>query len=176
MDKSTFAIILSLLAIIISGTAAFSLSIDLENPSFILGTLTLLVTLLVGWQIYNKIELDAKVQKAIDKQVAKGANTALFVALAQQGRSAYNRDDKADAIQSLLNALCVWEKEMKSPLAKESYDYCITKLSALCKNVTFEVECAEEKDAYLKAVLKTGNRELVDFVAQIRVKELKEAL
>ena len=142
MEKSTFAIIISAIAIFIAGVAAFSLDMNLENASFTLGTLSLLVALLVGWQIYNKIAFDAKVQKAIDKQVSLGANTALFVALAQQGKSAYNRDDKADAIQSLLNALCVWEKEMKSPLAEEAYDYCIVKLTMLSKEGEFGVEDA----------------------------------
>lgn len=169
MDKSTISIILSILAIIVAGTAAFSLDFNLENASFTLGTLSLLVTLLVGWQIYNKIAFDAKVQKAIDKQVSLGANIALFVALAQQGKSAYNRDDKADAIQSLLNALCAWDKEMKSPLSEEAYNYCITKLTALSKDVVFGVEDAEEKDAYMKAALNTGNREIIDFVTQIKV-------
>ena len=84
MEKSTFAIIISAIAIFIAGVAAFSLDMNLENASFTLGTLSLLVALLVGWQIYNKIAFDAKVQKAIDKQVSLGANTALFVALAQQ--------------------------------------------------------------------------------------------
>lgn len=169
MNRSSFAIIISIIAIFISGVAAFSLDMNLENASFTLGTLSLLVALLVGWQIYNKIAFDAKVQKAIDKQISLGANTALFVALAQQGKSAYNRDDKADAIQSLLNALCVWDTKMKSPLAKEAYDYCITKLTMLSKEVGFGVEDAEEKDAYLKAALNTGNRELIDFVTQIKV-------
>lgn len=169
MNKSTFALILSSLAIIIAGMAAFSLELNLENASFTLGVLSLLVALLVGWQIYNKIAFDAKVQKAIEKQVSLGANIALFVSLAQQGKSAFNRGDKADAIQSLLNALCVWDKEMKSPLSKEAYDYCITKLTVLSKNVVFEVEEAEEKDAYLKAALNTGIREIIDFVTQIKV-------
>lgn len=172
MDRrlSIIAIIISIIAIIIAGVAAFSLELNFQNSSFTIGTLTLLVTLLVGWQIYNKIEFDAKVQKAIDKQVRKGANIALFVALSQQGKSAFNRDDKAEAIQSMLNALCVWDKEMETPMAKEAYDYCIMNLSVLCKNVIFEVEFAEEKDAYMKAALKTGNRELIDFVTQIKIR------
>lgn len=169
MNKSTFAIIISVIAIFIAGVAAFSLDLNLENASFTLGTLSLLVALLVGWQIYNKISFDSKLQKAIDKQVSLGANIALFVALAQQGKSAYNRDDKSDAIQSLLNALCIWDAKMKSPLAKEAYNYCITKLTMLSKEVGFRVEDAEEKDAYLKAALNTGNRELIDFATQIQV-------
>ena len=58
---------------------------------------------------------------------------------------------------------------MKSPLAKEAYAYCITKQTMLSKEVGFGVEDAEEKNTYLKAALNTGNRELIDFVTQIKV-------
>lgn len=62
-----FSLIFSILAVIIVGTTAFSLEFKFENSSFTLGTLTLLVTLLIGWQIYNKIELDDRVRKELDK-------------------------------------------------------------------------------------------------------------
>lgn len=158
------------MAIIIAGTTAFSFSIDLENSSFTLGTLTLLVTLLVGWQIYNKIEFDNRIRKAIDEQVEKGSNMALFVALAQQGNIAYNRDDKANAIQSMLNALCIWNDSMNTPLAKEAYNNCVNKLIAMSKGIVFEVEEADERDAYIKAALKTGEQELINFTTQIKVR------
>ncbi len=173
MDKSTFSIILAVLAIIIAGTAAFSLSIDLENSSFTIGVLTLLVTLLVGWQIYSKIDFDHKIRNAINKQVEKGSNMALFVALAQQGKSAYNRKDKTDAIQSLLNALCVWDDTMDTPLAKEAYEYCITRLLAIGKGIIFEVENPEERAAYIKATLRTGHQELINFATQIKIRDKK---
>ena len=171
MDKSSFAIIISIIAIFIAGVSAFSLEFNLENSSFVLGTLTLLVTLLVGWQIYNKIEFDNRIRKAIDEQVEKGSNMALFVALAQQGNSAYNRDDKANAIQSMLNALCIWNESMDTPLAKEAYNNCVTKLIAMSKGIVFEVEEADERDAYIKAALKTGEQELINFATQIKVRE-----
>ena len=169
-NLSKLSAILSVLAIIIAGTAAFSFKTNLENASFVLGTLTLLVTLLVGLQIYNKIELEDRFRMELDKQVQIGANTALFVALAQLGRSSFNKGDKVDAIQSLLNALCVWEEDMNTPLAQEAYDYCISRLSQLTKDVMFEVGDADEKDSYIKAILKTGEKELVGFATRITVK------
>ena len=171
MDKSSFAIIISIIAIFIAGVSSFSLDFNLENSSFVLGTLSLLVTLLVGWQIYNKIEFDNRIRRAIDEQVEKGSNMALFVALAQQGNSAYNRDDKANAIQSMLNALCIWNESMDTPLAKEAYNICVTKLIAMSKGIVFEVEEADERDAYIKAALKTGEQELINFATQIKVRE-----
>ena len=166
-----FSLIFSFLAVIIAGTTAFSLDFKFENSSFTLGFLTLLVTLLIGWQIYNKIELDDRVSKELDKRVQAGANTALFVALAQLGRSSFNKGDKTDAIQSLLNALCVWDDKMNSPMAKDAYSYCISRLTTLTKDIIFEVEETDEKNLYTKAILNTGEKDLIDFVTRITVKK-----
>lgn len=174
LNLSKLSAILSVLAIIIAGFSAFSLEMNFENASFVLGTLTLLVTLLIGWQIYNKIELEDRVRKELDKCVQAGTNTALFVALAQLGRSSFNKGDKADAIQSLLNALCIWEDNMDSPLAKEAYDYCISRLILLTKDITFVVEDKAEKESYIKAILNTGEKDLMDFATRITVKESPE--
>lgn len=174
LNLSKLSAILSVLAIILAGISAFSLEMNLDNASFVLGTLTLLVTLLIGWQIYNKIELEDRVRKELDKRVQAGTNTALFVALAQLGRSSSNKGDKADAIQTLLNALCVWEDYMDSPLAKEAYDYCVSRLLSLTKDITFVVEDKAEKDSYIKAILKTGENGLMDFATRITVKESPE--
>lgn len=174
LSLSKLSAILSVLAIFIAGISAFSLEMNLENASFVLGTLTLLVTLLIGWQIYNKIELEDRFRKELDKYVKAGTNTALFVALAQLGRSSFNKGDKADAIQSLLNALCVWEDNMDSPLAKEAYDYCLSRLILLTKDNTFVVEDKAEKDSYIKAIIKTGENDLMDFPTRIIIKESPE--
>ena len=180
MDKSTFAIIISAIAIFIASVAAFSLEVDFQNSSFTIGTLTLLVTLLVGWQIYTVLDIDKRIQgkisvmeKAVDDKIMKEAETVLFVSLAQLGMTLTHRatrketmqhDNKADAIQMLLNALCIWSQhDLNSESAKEAYQYCTTTLIELCDNVVFYVEKVEEKDLYVQAALKTGNRKLIDF-------------
>ena len=169
MDKSVFAIIISIIAIFIAGVAAFSLEFDFQNSSFTIGALTLLVTLLVGWQIYNTIGIEDKIHKVAKKEAEmeaeKASKIAMLVTFAQQGRATYNKRNIADTISSLFIALAIWEKEMDSPLAKEAYNYCIDKLTEILKpNIIFEVESAEEKDTYLKAALKTEMRLLIDFV------------
>lgn len=176
MDKSVFAIIISSIAIFIAGVAAFSLEFDFQNSSFTIGALTLLVTLLVGWQIYNTIGIEDKIHKVAKKEAEEEAEKAskivMLVTFAQQGRAAKNKGNIADAISSLFNALVIWEKGMDSPLAKETYNYCFDKLTEIFKkNVIFEVESAEEKDIYLKAALKTEMRQLIDIVTnQVVVK------
>ena len=168
MNKSTFAIIISIIAIFIAGVAASSLEFDFQNSSFTIGALTLLVTLLVGWQIYNTIGIEDKIHKVAKKEAEeeaeKASKIAMLVTFAQQGRAANNKGNIADAISSLFNALAIWEKGMDSPLAKEAYNYCIDKLTEISKlDVVFDVESAEEKDIYIKAALKTEIRPLIDF-------------
>ncbi|MBO4483037.1 MAG: hypothetical protein J5735_04395 [Prevotella sp.] len=164
MNKSTFAIIISIIAIFIAGVAASSLEFDFQNSSFTIGALTLLVTLLVGWQIYNTIGIEEKIHNEVEKEADKASKIAMLVTFAQLGRTADNKKNIANAISSLFNALAIWEKEMDSPLAKEAYNYCIDKLTEISKqDVIFEVESAEEKDIYIKAALKTEVRPLIDF-------------
>ena len=179
MDKSVFAIIISSIAIFIAGVAAFSLEFDFQNSSFTIGALTLLVTLLVGWQIYNTIGIEGKIHKVAKKEAEeeaeKASKIAMLVTFAQQGRATNNKGNIADAISSLFNALAIWEKGMDSPLAKEAYNYCIDKLTEIFRrDVIFEVESAEEKDIYLKAALKTEVRLLIDFVTERVVVKLKD--
>ena len=185
MNKCDYAIIISGLAILIACCAAFPLPFDCQSASFVVGVLSLLVTVLVAWQIYNTIDFKKRIDKiekrmiVLEKDVKTKANTVLFVSLAQLGRSAYNKINKnsvtgnmerADAIQSLLNALCLWDKEMNTPIAKEAYDYCTSKLLILIKDIEFEVEYAEEKDTYVMAAMKTNLRELIDFTTSITIK------
>lgn len=183
---SVIAFMLSGFSVLMSGCVAFSLPLDGNNASFTLGTLSLLVTVLIGWQIYSKIDIEIRVKETekelrdLKRKTEIDTKTALFVSLTQLGKSAFNKIDKdtdpvlmekADAIQSLFNALCLWEKEMDSSLAKEAYGYCIMRLLHLIKNVDYTAEYSEEKDIFVKAALKTGIRELIDFATGIKVKE-----
>lgn len=45
------------LSVLLSGFAAFSMHFDVESASFPLGVMTLLVTTLVGFQIYNSLDI-----------------------------------------------------------------------------------------------------------------------
>lgn len=192
MSKSLYALIFSGLAVILSGfsiimagCSAFNLPFECNNASFVLGTLTLLATLLIGWQIYSKIDIEIRIKdfekylSQLKKNTELDTKTTLFVSLAQLGRSAYNKVDlkddskllmKADAIQSLFNALCLWQNDMDSPLSKEAYNYCISKLKELINGTEFEVEFADEKNAFIEAAMRTEIRELIDFAINIKVK------
>lgn len=171
MDKCIFSLVLSFLAIVIASITAFSVGFNVTDNNFILGTLSLLVTILIGWQIYSKITVEERVKKIINEQIDLGANTALFVALAQSGMTSFNKGDVTEAIQSLLNALCIWEKGMNSNLANETFDYCVkTLVSCFSDNITFIVGDCRERDAYYKAITKTENQELMNLVTRIQVK------
>lgn len=188
MDKSVLSLILSIIAIIAAGVTAFSIGLHLESCNFLLGTLTLLVTILIGWQIYNVIDINKRIENSIetvretvDENIEKETKTALFVSLAQLGMVLSHRatrkeimsaDDQADAIQMLLNALCVWsQNELDSSSTKDAYNFCIKSLSELDENVYLVVEKEEEKDLYVQAALKTKERAIIDFTERIIVKK-----
>ena len=51
------------ISVLLSGFAAFSMRLDLESASFPLGVMTLLVTLLIGFQIYNALGIKEEMDK-----------------------------------------------------------------------------------------------------------------
>ena len=187
---SIVAIVISLVAIVIASFIAFTLPFDSDNASFTLGTLTLLIALLVGWQIYSIIDVQKQIEKAnkvskeielFKEKIEIESKSALFVSLAQLGKSSFNKiginkaydnAERAEAVQSLFNALCLWQEEMDDLIAKDAYKYCTTKLQILIHDIKiFEVESAEEKDAFIMAAMKTDIRKLIDFATSIIVKK-----
>ena len=58
------------ISLLLSGLSAFSQQVNLENASFPLGVMSLLVTILIGFQIYNALGIQKEMQelnKRIDK-------------------------------------------------------------------------------------------------------------
>lgn len=67
MERSTFAIILSILAILMAGFSAFGRLFDINHVSFPLGVLTLLVTILIAWQIFTALGIKKEIKDATKK-------------------------------------------------------------------------------------------------------------
>ena len=55
------------IAVMLSGIASFSVHVNFEGASFALGVLTLLVTTLVGFQIYNSLDIQKEMHDIKDK-------------------------------------------------------------------------------------------------------------
>lgn len=130
---------MSCIAILLAGFAAFNDNFGLENESFPLGVLSLLVTILVGWQIYQSLYQKETVRSLIEAEMRKARkeiifhkNNTMFVALGQLGLALYNAEDYGGAVQAYFNALSNWEDEMgKEETSKEGYDLIIRHLKEI---------------------------------------------
>ena len=72
------AIIVSFVSIAFSAFAAFGKDWDIDNPSFPLGVLTLLVTILIGWQIVQYMYQKETVRTIIETEMKKARKETLF--------------------------------------------------------------------------------------------------
>lgn len=139
MWKIWLSLIMSCIAMLLAGFAVFNDSFDLGSESFPLGVLSLLVTVLVGWQIYQSLYQKETVRSLIEVEMCKARreiifhkNNAVFVALGQLGLALYNAGDYGGAVQAYFNALSNWEDEMgKETASKEGYDVIIKHLKEL---------------------------------------------
>jgi len=128
------AIIVSFVSIAFSAFAAFGKDWDIDNPSFPLGVLTLLVTILIGWQIVQYMFQKETVRTIIETEMKKirgesmfYMNNALFIALGQLGLALFNDGNYEGALQAYFNALAKWENVMSvDESSKERYDIIVS--------------------------------------------------
>lgn len=74
MKKDTWSLGLSIIAVIISTLslcAAFyrTPALGIDYQGIIVGILSLLITILIGWQIYNVICIDSKIKSSLKKAI-----------------------------------------------------------------------------------------------------------
>ena len=158
--------IVSLLFSVVAVCAAVwrtpELSFDYQGV--IVGVLSLLVTFLIGWNIYTTIGIENKISK-----FKYAVPISLCTSLAQLGRALYNNDDYANALMSLLNALAVYQKGSGNELMEESYSYSITTIKAI-KKKGITIECPrDDYIAFLDAALKTKDNEVISYVKDFLV-------
>ena len=79
--------------------------LSFDYQGVIVGVLSLLVTVLIGWNIYTTIGIENRISK-----FKYAVPISLCTSLAQLGKALYNNDDYANALMSLLNALAVYMK------------------------------------------------------------------
>lgn len=133
------AIIVSFVSIAFSAFAAFGKDWDIDNPSFPLGVLTLLVTILIGWQIVQYMYQKETVRTIIETEMKKARketlfhkNNTLFITLGQLGLALYNVGDIPGALQAYFNALANWENEMfADESSKEGYKIIVSHLKTI---------------------------------------------
>lgn len=117
------AIAISIFAVCISVTTLCVVKprcseLGLDYLGVIVGVLSVLVTLLIGWNIYTTIDL-----KDTLKQTKYAVPISLTVSLAQLGRALFYKGHYEYAISTFLNALAAWEEGAENELMDEAYLY-----------------------------------------------------
>lgn len=173
---SSIAIIISILSISVS--VIFGSSANRDTASILVGTLTILVTVLLGWNIYTTINIQNIIRREINKGIDNAKRSAMFVSIAQMGISNLNSNNTANAFQLLFNALSVWDADLDTELEKETFDYCVETLKKCALDAKrtekrFVLSNRMDKDVCVKAAIKTQVSELIELAYSIEVNEDK---
>ena len=144
--------------------------------SVIVSIFSLLVTVLIGWQIYQAVNVERKIKRGIEKGLKQSVPMAISVALAQRGMSLHNQGMKADAAQQLLNSFAVLAAQSKyKSFLNESKEYATEKLVEYNKErLTIKVQSQEEKELYFSAACYTKNKDIVELVNRMEVENESE--
>lgn len=144
--------------------------------SVIVSIFSLLVTVLIGWQIYQAVNVERKIKRGIEKGLKQSVPMAISVALAQRGMSLHNQGMKADAAQQLLNSLAVLAAQSKyKSFLNESKEYATEKLVEYNKeNLIIRVQSQEEKELYFSAACYTKNKDIIELVNRMKIENENE--
>lgn len=157
--------------------------LEFDYIGIIVGIFSLLVTILLGWQIFNTISIFNEVKSKIDnleKENQKAINTitadakysSIAVSLAQLGVSQFHQKDYENAIRSLFNAIIFCQKiTTKDEFYSETYDNAIAtivELSRIGSEVWFDSQ--EEVELFQEAAMATGNKEVIAFAMKFEFK------
>ena len=144
--------------------------------SVIVSIFSLLVTVLIGWQIYQAVNVERKIKRGIEKGLKQSVPMAISVALAQRGMSLHNQGMKADAAQQLLNSFAVLAAQSKyKSFLNESKEYATEKLVEYNKEkLTIKVQSQEEKELYFSAACYTKNKDIVELLNRMEVENESE--
>lgn len=108
---STIAITLSIIAITISLTVNYPrTNLNFDYFGLIVGILAMLVTVLIGWDIYKAISIEKTIREKTDAAECG----ATCIALTQLGLALYRIENYNAAITALVNALSIWKPQASS--------------------------------------------------------------
>lgn len=135
-----------------------------------------LTGILVGWQIYQSINIETKINKGIEKGLQESIPVAISVALAQQGMSLHHQGREADAAQLLLNSFAVLGTKVEfTDFRKESETFATNILTKYNKDkLVIKVSTTEEKEIYIKAACFSKNKDIIELVNRMEVENESE--
>ena len=168
-----------------------------DYMGIIVAIFSILVTLLVGWQIYKTIGFEQKTvaellrieddltekllsnQQSLHKEIEYGIeqsmNMSLFMSLAQlafalhQSESSEEQFKNAVPLQISYNALCVWNNDTKD--VEDAYNCCISLIKEYRNKGCNLVVSKDDYNLFLSAALKTQDDEIIEFTKNFKIQE-----
>ena len=146
----------------------------ISNFNVIITVLSVLVTALIGWQIFDAINLKREVRHLTKKIVERASSDIASISLAQQGMSYHNNKDFASSAQLFFNSISVRQKDVIDKISDEAYSYATSKLVEYNKKgITITADDYDEKLSYQNAARFTGDKDIIELADRIRVRNEK---
>lgn len=160
------ALFFSIISLCVSAHRTSNLSFDYLG--FLVGILSVLTTVLIGWDIYKHFSMEK-----VASDLKHAAPAAVCMSLAQLGMVLYNKGDYESAIQILLNAIALHYENYEINMDKEPIKYSIAKLKEIQKELqkdNKQFSCSKNDfAAFYLAAKNTENEDLIKFVESFHI-------
>lgn len=174
---SSIAIVISLIVLSISCPRK---NLSLDYIGIIVGVLALLTTILIGWQIYNvisfekrlnelKSQLEKKIQDEIEKAKYELQNFTLYNFMVSHSQISLERTDYEDAFLCYINAI-------ESALNLDSDDLVnpiVPSIVSLTKKGNFKISI-DKQERIVNILLKAKNERLANIIPVLREKHFEK--
>lgn len=183
---SIIAIIMSLLALVACCIIAlcFHQCFSFEETTFLLSVLSLIVTLLIGMQIWNIFQFENKFE-AVEKKcrdeiekakqdiletnkdaLEKNRYDAIGTVLMQLGWSFEDKKEYGDAMRAYINALrAIQRGDLNAQDTCENYKEVVDRLVIISKELPAEewhFVSIDEKNVFIDAIMKIPNKDIMN--------------
>lgn len=187
MKKDTWSLGLSIIAVIISTLslcAAFyrTPALGIDYQGIIVGILSLLITILIGWQIYNVICIDSKIKsslkkaiddqyKIIDKRTEAAKEEAVGTSLFNVGQAMFYNKFYDLALDNYIKAVnAIYNSEMDN---KEAHvEKCFEKIMLTIEKIkiqSYRYTLNENSlTSYINLLLPIKDERIIDIIGFIK--------
>lgn len=186
MKKENWALFLSIIAVAISVGCYFTKTepISYDYMSILVGVLSLLVTTLIGWQIYNVIYIDSKINKSlkraiddqceiIDKRTKSAKDEAIGTSLFNVGQAMFYNKFYDLALDNYIKAInAIYNSQMNN---KEAHvEKCFEKIKLTIEKIEIQPNkyTVDEKAlvSYINLLLPIKDERIIDIIGFIKGK------
>lgn len=158
MNKTS--LLISIIAVLISGCVAFQYEVESDNASFTLGVLTALVTILIAWNIFSLVDFNHK-KDELSKETETVKQLIAFSSSTNAANSALTDEGLAMIYYYLIT---------KKPIESLEYNYINHSISAI---VHFAIANKEKEcNFFIDLLLDTVENPQELKIKPIRIKEM----